>query len=89
MKKLMLALAVVSAISITACSSDDDNNSESANDCKTCNLEFLGESVTSEYCDNGDGTMTVTTSGTSETVDLDGATFAQFIQGVELLSTCN
>ncbi len=90
MKKFMLVLAVVSAISITACSSDDDDNSESANDCETCNLEFLGESVTSEFCDNGDGTMTVTSSGVSETEDLDGATFEQFIAAYKLLgATCN
>ena len=92
MKKFMLMLAVVSAISITACSSDDDGGAgtQGNSDYETCNLELLGESLTSEFCDNGDGTITVTSSGVTQIEDLDGVTFEQFISGFELLGgTCN
>ena len=73
MKKFMFVLAVISAINITACSSDDDGGSETQgnSDCETCNLELLGESLTTEFCDNGDGTITVTVFGESEIEDLE------------------
>lgn len=89
MKKVTLSAFVIGILLFNSCSSDDDAKT-SENDCSTCNLEFLGESITSEFCDNGDGTMTITTSGVSEIEDLDGATFEQFITSYELLgATCN
>jgi hypothetical protein len=92
MKKFMFVLAVISAINITACSSDDDGGSETQgnSDCETCNLELLGESLTTEFCDNGDGTITVTVFGESEIEDLEGVSFDEFISAYELLgATCN
>jgi len=58
--------------------------------CRTCGIDLLGTVINSEYCDNGDGTITVTTEGQSQTTDLNGATFAQFIAGLEQAgATCN
>ncbi|WP_298550427.1 hypothetical protein [uncultured Algibacter sp.] len=80
MKKIMLTLAVVSAISFTACSSDDDDDSENGGGtCKTCTLA----TISSEICDNGDGTITVTTLGVPQTVDLEGVTFSAFMSVYE------
>lgn len=86
MKKFMLSMAVLAAISFTSCSSDDD----AVDNCATCGIDLLGVVISSEYCDNGDGTMTVTVEGVSETVDLQGQSFDAFIQGLELSgATCN
>lgn len=86
----MLCLAVITSLIFTACSSDDDNNSEEQETCETCDLDLLGTVISSEYCDNGDGTITITTEGLEQTQDLDGATFEQFILALELAgASCN
>ncbi|NNK81554.1 MAG: hypothetical protein HKO92_00370 [Flavobacteriaceae bacterium] len=89
MKKRILSTLVVLSLSISACSNNDDKDTPSE-DCRTCLLELLGESTSTEICDNGDGTVTITSNGEEETQDLDGATFAQLIAGYELLgASCN
>ena len=90
MKKLALGSFVIGSLLFNSCSSDDDKNS-SIEECQTCNLELLGESITSEICDNGDGTITLTTLGQEEVQELDeGVTFAQFITAYkEFGATCN
>ena len=90
MKRFMLSMAVIAALAFTGCSSDDDSDSGGGNDCTTCELDVLGTVISSEYCDNGDGTMTVTTEGQEQTVDLEGQSFADVISGLELAgATCN
>ena len=82
-KKIMLMALFVGALSVTSCS-DSNDDQDSLDDCKTC--------TTSEYCDNGDGTVTVTSNGQEETVDLQGLTFAAFIETVKIAlpgTTCN
>lgn len=76
---------LIGVLAFNSCSSDDDGKDESSSDCRTCEVF----TITQEYCDNGDGTVTITTNGQEEKEDLDGATFAQFILGIELLGTCN
>jgi len=80
----MLSVAVVAAISFASCSSDDDGgDGGDENECQTCTIEAGGFEISSEYCDNGDGTMTVTTEGVEQTVDLDGISYSAFISGLE------
>jgi len=88
MKNLLTIALFATALVFTACSSDDDSTS-SSNECKTCEIDLLGTLTSTEYCDNGDGTMTVTIDGQEQTVDLEGATFDDFIAAVELIATCN
>lgn len=79
----MLSVAVVAAISFSACSSDDDNGGGDDDECRTCSIEAGGFEISSEYCDNGDGTMTVTTEGVEQTVDLEETSFSNFISALE------
>lgn len=72
-----------------ACGSDDDS-SDPVTDCQTCNQEVEGQNISSEICDNGDGTYTITFLNEEETEDLNGATFEQIIAAFEALgATCN
>lgn len=89
MKKLLLSVSLLAAFfAFTSCSSDDD--SSSANDCLVCDLELFGQATSTEYCDNGDGTVTVISMDQEETVDLEGNSFSDFISGIEALgATCN
>ena len=87
MKKIILSIAMFSTIYFTSCSNDDNVASQQ---CRTCELDALIAVITSEYCDNGDGTMTVTTQGESEIVDLEGQTFDATISALEQIgATCN
>lgn len=92
MKKLNLSLLLVVAMIFIGCSNDDngDNGEDQQSTCSTCTLDLLGTPITSEYCDNGDGTVTVTTEGVEQTADLDGLTFEQFVSAFEQTgATCN
>ncbi len=76
-------MLLLSAFALTSCGDDD----EDASSCQTCELELLGVSVSSEYCEDGDNVI-VTTSGVSETlegVSLDDIVAAQEAAG----ATCN
>lgn len=81
-------VTVVSGLVFTACSSDDDSSDGPV--CETCELDVLGIELTTEYCDNGDGTVTVIFEGVEETQDLGGVTFDEFISAIEQAGgTCN
>ncbi len=85
MKKVLFSALVLGLLFTTSCKSDDDNG-DTAPTCETC--EILG--ISSEYCDNGDGTMTVTTAGQEQSVDLNGSSFADFVAALEASgATCN
>ena len=84
MKKLISSAVLIGVLAFSSCSSDDSKDDPSG-ECKTCEIF----TVTQEYCDNEDGSVTITTNGQEEIEDLDGATFAQFIIGIELFGTCN
>ena len=87
-KQIMLIALFIGALSITSCS-DSNDDQDSLDNCSTCTTLLL---LTTEHCDNGDGTVTVTSNGQEETVDLNGVTFAVYIEGVKLAlpgTTCN
>ncbi len=73
MKKVVLFIALMSTVAFTSCSNDDDDVKK----CASCSL--LGISV--EACDNGDGTVTVTSAGQSET--LSGESAAEYVKALE------
>ena len=88
MKKSIFMALSIGFFCFVSCSKSDDK--KALQDCQTCNLDILGEMISSEFCDNGDGTFTITSNGESETQDLDGATFQQFIDAYEQFgATCN
>ena len=82
---------------ITSCGDDNDilqgiidgldcSDNTSPN-CQTCTHATLPEA---EYCDNNDGTIDVTIGGMTNTVDLMGVTFDQYILSLETSGyTCN
>lgn len=88
-KSIFMTLAIGVLCSISCSKSDDDK--KVLEDCQTCDLSLLGETFTSEICDNGDGTITITAFGQEEIEDLDeGVTFSQFISEFEQFgATCN
>ena len=86
MKYCKNALLSLTMLTFIACSKSDDTTPE--NSCYDCTLEFLGIIANTEYCDNGDGTLEVTTDSSSETLSLDGASFEEFMSGVKLISAC-
>jgi hypothetical protein len=88
MNKLLTIVLIGATLVFTACGSDDDSTTP-VNDCTTCDIDVLGTLTAIEYCDNGNGTMTVTVDGQEDIVDLDGASFDDFIEAVELIATCN
>jgi len=69
MKKIMLMAfaAGLFAFTSTSCSSDDDGGGSSS-DCITCSMDFEGNEFETEYCDNGDGTATVTVTSGGQSV---------------------
>ncbi|GGE11790.1 hypothetical protein [Psychroflexus salis] len=89
MRNSILSVSLLAMFFVfTSCSSDDDSSSSNNNDCLVCELELFGQSTSTEYCDNGDGTVTVNGEGTE---DLEGVSFSDFISAQEefLGATCN
>lgn len=86
MKKVLFSALVV-CLAFTSCKKDDDGGGK---DCQTCKLAAQGTTVSSQFCDNGDGTIEITTAGQTSTQSLGGQTFSQFIASYELLgASCN
>ncbi len=70
MKKLMYVAVFALALGFTSCGSDDDGGN-----CRDCSL--LGVPIS--ICDNGDGTVTTSGGGESETITLpEGVTFEEY-----------
>ncbi len=85
MKKLVFSVFAIACLVFTGCSKDDDDKGK----CATCNL--AGNSL--KACDNGDGTVTVSSGDQSEVLrgdDLEGTSAAEYVaaleQGCALLS---
>ncbi|RMA66039.1 hypothetical protein [Ulvibacter antarcticus] len=86
MKKLIFTALVIGLVA-TSCKKDD-NGDEGSGACQTCVQAQSGASV--EYCDNGDGTYSATTSGTTINSTLGGLTFGELITSLELAGVdCN
>lgn len=81
MKKFfaLTALALASSVALTSCSKDDDS-SDSNNDCVTCTISQSGITASSEICDNGDGTITVTTSGIDQTITAEYSAYVALLE---------
>lgn len=79
---------MLTSIAFISCSSDDD---ETQNACETCDVgALLGIPAVTEFCDNGDGTITSTVFGESTTESLEGLSFETFVANLKLLGiTCN
>ncbi len=72
MKKLMSLALFALALGFTSCGSDDDLPAN----CRECNILSIDVTI----CDNGDGTITTTGAGQSETTDIpDGVTFDEYV----------
>ncbi|MEP1489072.1 MAG: hypothetical protein ABJK28_11645 [Algibacter sp.] len=85
MKKIMLSALLIGALGFTSCGSDDDGGEETTETCETCTLQ----SIESKYCDNGDGTITITVAGQSQEVPLSGVSFSDYISLLETAgATC-
>ncbi len=78
MKKFfaLTALALASSVALTSCSKDDDSSDSNNDDCITCSISQAGVTLSSEVCDNGDGTITFTVNGTApQTITADYDTY--------------
>ena len=81
MKKIILSMAMISAVAFASCS-DSDNTPEEESKCKVCTLAI----ISTEVCDNGDGTLTVKVNGTEQTVT---AEYSDYVKALELAgATC-
>lgn len=81
MKKLVFSLMAVACLAFVGCSDDDDDDQ-----CASCSVDFLGTNITTEACENGDGTVTVTALGESQILsaeELEGASPAEFVRALE------
>lgn len=89
MKRVKLLFLCIAMIGFVACSNDDDSSSNQ--DCLSCSFSLEGELTSAEICDNGDGTITVSSGGQEETEDLEGITFDDFIAALETIGggTCD
>ncbi len=89
MKKSIIIVIAIGMLGFAGWNKSDDDKII-LNECQVCNLDLLGQSVASEFYDNGDGTITITTQGDVQTEPLDGVSFKQFIAAYEQLgANCN
>ena len=83
MKYIKIILVGLLMISFISCATNDDRE-----DCYNCDAN-LAVPVAIQYCDNGNGTMDVTTNGLTKEVDLLGQSFEDFIAGAQLVTNCS
>ena len=89
MRNIKIVLLSIGMISFMACSSDDDELTKNAN-CYDCAASLTPLLPPIAYCDNADGTVDVTTlGGISETVDLQGVSFEDFMTTIKAVTTCS
>ena len=86
MKNIKIIIICLGMISFLACSSEDDI--EKSSSCYDCNANLVVP-LPVQYCDNEDGTADVTTLGITETVDLQGVSFEDFIVGIKAVTSCS
>jgi len=89
MKNLLFS-ALVFSLAFISCKKDDDGDDGNGG-CQTCEQTISGVAISTEYCDNGDGTFTTTIQGgQSTTQSLGGAPFSAIITTAENGgATCN
>ena len=86
MRNIKIALLGIGMISFLACSTNDDELKNI--NCYDCNAN-LTIPLPVEYCDNSDGTIDVTTLGRTETVDLQGVSFEDFMNTIKAVTSCS
>ncbi len=88
MRNIKIALLSIAMISFIACSSNDDDLKNS--NCYDCEANLLIPFPPAKYCDNGDGTLSVTTLlGITVTEDLKGVAFEDFMTGIKTVTSCS
>ena len=87
MRNIKIVLLSIGMISFIACSSNDDDLTKNAN-CYDCAANLVIP-LPVAYCDNADGTADVTTLGITETVDLQGVPFEDFMTTVKAVTSCS
>jgi len=88
MRNIKIVLLSIGMISFIACSSNDDDLTKNAN-CYDCAANLLTIPFPVDYCDNSDGTVDVTTLGMTETVDLQGVSFEDFMTTIKAVTNCS
>jgi len=86
MRKLKIVFLSLSMISLMACSSNDDDLTKTAN-CYDCAANLVIP-LPVQYCDNADGTVEVTTLGKTETIDLQGVSYEDFMITIKAVTSC-
>lgn len=86
MKKLLFSAAIMGLLFTASCNKDDDGGGKN---CETCKISMSGSTISTEYCDNGNGTMQMTVNGQTETVDLEGMSFDEYIKALRASGMCN
>ena len=87
MRNIKIVLLSIGMILFIACSSNDDDLTINAN-CYDCAANLVIP-LPVAYCDNADGTADVTTLGITETVDLQGVPFEDFMTTVKAVTSCS
>jgi hypothetical protein len=90
MKKIIFTIAILTSITFASCSSNNGTVDDDSN-CKECEISevsddgmIIGTTTSSVYCDNGNGTWTLTKDGESETFEFEeGISFEQLIIDLE------
>ena len=90
MKKIILSIAMIATIAFTGCSDNDETDKK----CLSCEFSGLGVEtpIKTQYCDNGDGTMTITVKGIQTVTDdiPEGSSFEEIIEAAKKQgTTCN
>ncbi|MDO6675385.1 hypothetical protein Q4517_07455 [Tenacibaculum sp. 1_MG-2023] len=88
MKKIILSIAMLTSVVLVSCSDNDENNTT----CRKCVFERFDQTLNTEYCDNGDGTITMTVEGGQTVTDEipEGSSFEEVMKAVEANgSTCD
>ncbi|QXP51023.1 hypothetical protein H0I25_02310 [Cellulophaga sp. HaHa_2_95] len=77
MKKSILFVALIGSVLFFSCSKDNDDKGI----CESC--ELIGVPITA--CDNGDGTVSISSGGNSETIseeELGGLSPEDYVKGI-------
>ncbi|TDQ21908.1 hypothetical protein [Tenacibaculum caenipelagi] len=88
MKKIILSIAMLTSTVLASCSDDNESNTN----CRKCVFEGFDQTLNTEYCDNGDGTITMTVEGGQTVTDEipKGSSFEEIMKAVEANgSTCD
>ena len=84
--KLVLVLACT--VSVFSCKKDDDASAGVSGTCQSCTVSTGEIENTTQYCDQGNGKMTVTNGEFEMEQNIPGGNFETFIEGIKIAGTC-